>query len=491
MEQLRQETRTTVGITSRLEQPAWYWAIAVLLVGFYVATSLYIASRRPLWLDEIFTAICTRRPDLGTLWKLLSESAEQVPVGYFLITRPFDQWFHHADFALRVPSALALGVGMGVIFDTVRRLTNGLYGLIALSFLGTSLATYYGYEARPYSLCFMLAAVILWQWIFTNDDSIGAACAFGTMFFVGVTIHYYFLFCLTPFGLFALAHRRVFHPKVVAAVAGIAAALAVLYPQVAASRSLVSGSFVSWAEPSMKGLYSVYLEFFPLALFPLVLIVTGVAFAGRSRQRVVQAMGAGERVGWLFLTIPIVVYIVARLVTHFFYNRYMIGTIPGVVVAVSCLCFRYCREAKYLSLALLVILGAFGIKQQLFAVGNTAHIPAFGDPAERSGAMISLEDSLLRDGKRQITVAAGPGANLLFLESWYYSKHPELYSMVSGVWGLSHYVPLHNQTFEGVVANARQTALVNPTPEFIEALEHAGLHVKTRFARPLHVVYLE
>ena len=147
------------GVVSRLLQPAWYWSLAFLLAGFYVVTSLYISSHRLLWFDEIFTAMITRLPDVHAIWKALSETADSTPPLYFLITRIFDQMFHHADIGIRVPSALALGAGLLVTFDIARRLTDGLYGLIAMSFLTTSFVTYYGYEARPYALYFMLAAI--------------------------------------------------------------------------------------------------------------------------------------------------------------------------------------------------------------------------------------------------------------------------------------------------------------------------------------------
>jgi len=141
------------------------------LAGFYVATSLYISFHRLLWFDEVFTAVTTRLPNVQTMWKALSESSEQIPPLYFLITRMFDQLFRHADIGLRVPSALAFGFGLLVTFDIARRLTDGLYGLIAMALLTTSFVPYYGYEARPYALYFMLAAVALWLWIFTKDES--------------------------------------------------------------------------------------------------------------------------------------------------------------------------------------------------------------------------------------------------------------------------------------------------------------------------------
>ena len=56
---------------------------------------------------------------------------------------------------------------------------------------------------------------------------------------------------------------------------------------------------------------------------------------------------------------------------------------------------------------------------------------------------------------------------------------------------LQKYAPLKVVWVKEIVANARQTAVIDPEPAFAEALEKAGLHLKVRFAKPQYVVYLE
>src|SRR5665213_2779833 len=129
-------------------------------------------------------------------------------------------------------------------------------------------------------------------------------------------------------------------------------------------------------------------------------------------------MNAEERVGWLFLAIPPAAYVLAKLVTHFFFNRYMIGAVPGIVVAVTCLCWRHFRESKYLSLALLIVLAGSGVGEQLLTLSRLDHIPAHGDHQLRTRQMLALEDTLEREGKRHFIVTS----NLLFVEAQYYSK---------------------------------------------------------------------
>jgi hypothetical protein len=72
--------------------------------------SLCCSAHCLFWRDEIFTVTISCLRDRGVVWKTLCEGTEEIPPFYVLITRSFDMLFGHADFGVRVPSALALGV---------------------------------------------------------------------------------------------------------------------------------------------------------------------------------------------------------------------------------------------------------------------------------------------------------------------------------------------------------------------------------------------
>src|ERR1700685_2800852 len=108
----------------------WSFVAAAMLACFYLVTSLYIASHRLLWIDEVLTALTTRLPGYAETWRAFSRGADGLPPTYFMLMRPFDALFQHSDFGLRVPSALAMTAGMLLTFDCARRLTDGLHGLI-------------------------------------------------------------------------------------------------------------------------------------------------------------------------------------------------------------------------------------------------------------------------------------------------------------------------------------------------------------------------
>jgi hypothetical protein len=318
-----------------------------------------------------------------------------------------------------------------------------------------------------------------------------AAAAFGAVFLIGGAVHYYFLACLAPFAILALSQRRIFHPKVIAAAVGAMGSLAVLYPQVASSLSKVhGGAYPAWALPPAIQLHTVYAGFFPAAIVPLVILAIGVAVLGKTREHLVKPMSEGERVAWLFLIIPVPIYIAAKLVTHFFVDRYMTDVVPGVALAASCLVWRYCRGSKYLLPAILVLVGGFGMFQQLLTARHVHHIDAYGDHQERTREMLAVEDALKRDGKSRFAFSN----NLQFVEAWYYSKYQGAYGLYwpvpMGALTLEKYAPVKFVTVSDIAANAAQTAVIAPDNRLLAELERAGLHPKIHFTEP-YIFYLE
>ena len=484
-----------------MDRPPGYWTAAFLLAAFYLATSLYISAHRLLWYDELFTVLVCRLPSLGTMWSALSQGADQTPLLYALVMRVSDTLFGHSDIGVRVPSAVAMAAGMLVVFDAARRIAGGACGLAAMAVLSTSFVMNYGFEGRPYALFFLFASLALWQWVATRDESWKAACVFGGIVLLGMSTHIYFVFTLAPFGIFCIARRRWLHPKLIAGAVGVACGLAAAYPIIAGSMAAVKANAVSsWAHPTAKALQGVYGEFFPLSAVPLAATVILLACFARRRSLAVPDMGDGERLAWLFLSIPLACYIAAALVTDFFYNRYMIGTVPGVAVGVTCMLWRHCREARFLVLAVVLLFAGFGAREQWLRARLVAQIQpasALGDEGDypyddhqaRVRTMLEMEPMLRSEGK---TLVAYTGS-LLYLETWFYSKNRSTHALYWPwkPWIISRYVPLRYLSLEDIVANARHIALVSPDPELIKELEEAGLRARTRVDSPLNVVYLE
>jgi hypothetical protein len=502
-----QEPRTSQPLqlqqTSRWLAPA----VAVLLAAFYFATSIYIASHRLFWFDEFFTIRIAQLPSWTMIWTALSHAADSLPPFYYMLVGAFMALFGHSELAARLPSALAMIAGLLLTFDCARRLTDGLHGLIALSVLTCSFLPYYGYEARSYAMYFMFAALGFWLWT-RMASSLRAAVYFGAALLLGVTMHYYAVMCLAPYALWEVLRwkpGRRFSAKLIAGAVGVAVPAALLSPLILSfSRKFSSGY---WNRPSLAELRAIFPQLFPDALLLLALIVVWIVLSSfDQKDDFVQPMEEREAIGWLFLTIPLIGFVLAELGTNAFFSRYFICVLPGVAVAFACLLWRNFRKNWRVAVGIFLLVAGWGMWKQIAVVQHPETVEATG-----IREFLSLEPALRGEGKRYI-VFSPP---LIFSEAQYYSSHPDDCILLlppdfqpqpvppSGMpaapdpylhqrllLNLSQFYPMQFWQLYNLKAYAPEVALIEPSLDVLEALQRSGVQVQVRSAAPLRVVYL-
>ena len=100
------------GTGQRVSTPTlWSFTVAVLLAAFYAATSVYIASHRLYWFDELFIVRIAQLPSIATMWQALGHASDTMPPGYHLLMRIVGRGFGYSEVAMRLPSALAMARG--------------------------------------------------------------------------------------------------------------------------------------------------------------------------------------------------------------------------------------------------------------------------------------------------------------------------------------------------------------------------------------------
>lgn len=484
------------------ETRVWMIAAAGLLAGFYFVSSLYIASHRTFWFDELFTLHIARLPNWTAIWSALANGVDALPPPYYLLVRAFDSLFGPGDVAARLPSALAVAVGLLVIFDCGRRLMNGLHGLIALAVATCSFLPYYGYEARSYAMYFMLSAVAFWAWTYNGERQNWATFLFGASFFAGVCFHYYFAMCLVPYVLWEALRWKPGHrpsSELLAGIAGTIIPVVLLSPFILSFSRKFAGGY--WNRPTFLELRVIFSQIFPDGLLLLTLIVLWIVVAGwDNRQETTLPMQSMEAIGWLFLTVPLVAFLVAEWKTNAFYSRYFIGVLPGVAVSFAFMLWRHLRKATQVSMGVFVLLAGWGIAQQLTVIRHP-------DKVEGTGIreFLQVESSLQLEGKRYL-VFSGP---LLFLEAQQYASHPEQVVLLlpsdfnrAPTAGpdpylhqrlevnLSQYYPMQFWTVDDLRRHQSQSALIDPDDGALRDLRQAGIHVDRRFAMPIPVDYM-
>ena len=486
MREVLEEGRTNTPVAHRSVQRIALVA-AIALIAFYFATSVFIALRRPFWYDEVFSALIARLPDWSTMWRALAAGVDSMPPGFYLLVRLSESILGPSDFAARLPSVLALTVGLVITFDCARRLTDHLHALAALALLAGSLLPFYGYEARPYSLYFMFVALGLWLWLNTPDNKL-SSLAFGLVAFAAFTIHLYSALSLVPYLAFEMVRdRRLRVPsaKLIAGAAGVVAGLVLCSRQVLAFKQL---SHQFWALPSFPALLHLYDDYFPfvLAILAAALLLGAWSREGQSTLR--EPTSSGERLGWLFLLIPVAGYIAAKLVTNAFYNRYFIGMLPGVAVATACLSQRIFRNRPATAAAVILVALVCGVGKQ---VSSTSHPETIEPPfpknaASRLSHLLSLEPALLQEGKTEIVLRAD---DILGLEARYYSKRPGVYAFlvepdieVTGQINqrLAKFSPMRFWSMDQLRSHAKEIALVDPSQKTLDWLNASGLQIKPR-----------
>lgn len=502
-------TRVGASVPGSWREEAGRWAkalpvtsltAAVILAVFYFFTSLYIASHRLYWFDELFVIRIAKLPSLTAMWQCLAQASDTMPPGYHFFMRIVGHAFGYSELAMRLPSAAGLVIGLLLTFDCTRRLTDNLHGLLALSLLTCSLLPYYGYEARPYALYFMLSALALWIWVCTSRTSTRYALVFGAVLFLAVTIHYYAALSIVPYVLWDLLQRnsdKQCSQKTLAGISGIVLAGAFVAPLALAYSRQFGAHF--WASPSLFRLREAFLELFPAGMFLLALMTIWIVLShSRNGGDIVTTRHSAESLGWLFFTIPIFGFALAELKTNAFLIRYFVGALPGIALAFACLVSRRFSRNYHVSAGVVALLMLFGIAEQWSTVLHPERVDPFGQQTI-TRQYLELESSVFAEGK-QFVLFDNP---MLFLEAVHYSHRPEQCGLLLGIndrderptvriqANLAQFSPLHIWKLDDLRLHAGQTALVDPRPELLDALGHAGLKISVRISSPLEVVYLQ
>jgi uncharacterized membrane protein len=463
------------------------WALwtAAGLIAFLLISSLWIGYRRLGWYDEVVVLTIARLPTTNSVFKAIGASASSLPPFYFLLVRFFDHLFGSTDGAARIPSALAMAAGMVVTFDCARRATNNLHALAAVALLTCSCLPYYGYEARPYALCFLLSAIGFWLATHPHGDRKPPAVLFGLTFFAAFCFHYYTALCLVPYAVLEASAWRPFRrpsAKLIAGVAGIFCGVAACAPFMMAARRFSHGF---WSPASLTGFQNVFTEVFPSALLAGAVVVAGLALLpGRGEIKLVPMLPI-ERLGWLFLLIPIAGFGLAVTVTNAFVSRYFIIVLPGVAVAFACTLWRRFEGRPTISaaiVAVMLILGA-GPQARLTARPDLVRPPLSPEASEILKVMLALESKLLAEGKTAIVLSA---SETLAMESPYYSRNAKAYVLLNGETtmlsrahqDIARFCPMTFWSVADVRANASRVALINPPDVVLAELMKAGFRLE-------------
>ncbi len=131
---------------------------------------LYGLSNQSLWFDEVCSWHTAMKPTAAGIWSGDLQWNMYPPLYGFLL-RAAIEIFGSAEWALRIPSAIAGIAAIPLMYFVGARIFSDAEGLIGAGFTAFSMFTlYFAQEARPYAilLCSLLAAVLSWTYVYES-----------------------------------------------------------------------------------------------------------------------------------------------------------------------------------------------------------------------------------------------------------------------------------------------------------------------------------
>jgi hypothetical protein len=356
---LRTVLRRSHSALAAIEQ-RWPYLLALIILLF-LAVTLVLDAKRPLWNDELFTFYISGQPSLQGVWKALLTGAEQLPIFFFVFVRLFTGVFGNSPIAFRLPETLGFLVMNISTFTFVRRRVPASYGLVAFLFPAVTDAYYFAYEARPYGLVMGFCGLAMLCWQSAAEDLRRPLSVIGTAVFLAcaVNCHYYAVLLLFPFGLAEVVryiNTKRFDWAMYFAIVFPLFTLLLSLPLIRAS-SKYSSHF--WAKPSWTSMISFYSNLLiPAALALMLFTLVSGFFIYLREDRGPELMWKprarphefGIALG--FVALPIVAICLAKFVTGAFTSRYAIYSVIGLSILLSWSLARMGRFDRVLGLVL-------------------------------------------------------------------------------------------------------------------------------------------
>jgi mannosyltransferase len=372
-----------------LRNPVALTAVLVALAAACVARLWLIPLSSSLWVDEIVTTFVVRFPHDASF-----DIAPQVPESvYYWLPRLSWAVFGHAEWALRLPSVLAMGAALFFVARIAMRVIDRRAGWLAFFLcLTLSVLDFLAIDARPYAFGLATASAGTWFLVRWLDDSRwidGIAFALSAALLWRIHLLYWpFYLVYGSYALARIARRdtRVPVARIIAVFAVIAAALLPV--------ALIAVGRLHGAETHAFSPLPKFRQFYYMIHVNVLLICGGGAWLlhvflkWRPSAAPVTVPGWVLMVGW-WLICPVSLFLYSLLSGNgIFVSRYVSLMYPGVALAATALAAQFLPAEGWKYAA--AVTGAIA----LFLMGQwSAKLPAHSPDDWRAAAALEKEIS--------------------------------------------------------------------------------------------------
>ncbi|MEO8129608.1 MAG: glycosyltransferase family 39 protein [Bryobacteraceae bacterium] len=333
------------------------WLLLALITVLYFAGTLAVASSRPLWFDEIFTAYLARLGSTTQLWSALAEATDVTPPLFNLITRTSVLVFGPTELALRLPAVAGFWLMGLCIFVFVRKRASILYAAAALLIPICIEAGVYASEARPYGLVLGGCGLALACWQAAADGSRRWAAIPGLALALAFTTscHYYgalFLFPLAAGEFVRTLERRKVDWMIWSAFCAVPLTLLGHLSWIRLAMTYSGGAWSMGGLGSLSATYSVILGSYAPVAFAGVALTAGMMISSRAKGLPVFTTTTSWETTAIAATIalPLLVLVVSRVTNGIFAYRYALPAVIGCAVAIAVVPLRTRHQTAALGL---------------------------------------------------------------------------------------------------------------------------------------------
>jgi hypothetical protein len=372
----------------RLVEATVRWVEDHKLLSFSIFSFFYFlgacgkASSKLFWFDELFSWYVAKLPSLSDIWNALYKGVDtNPPLQYFLIRA--SHWvFGTGELATRLPFIIGFWLALFFLFLLITKRCGSLIAYLSVIFLCLSGFYAYAFEARPYALVLACCCVSLFFWESAIEGRFRRLALLGLSLILNIALfsHYYAIFLFIPLMMGeayrSFRFRRVDWPIWIS----IAAGAVVLIPLAPIILTVIRRSEFFWAKPTW-GVFLKSIDWFfrdpALVCFYGVGCLLGVIKAVDS----LTPNKKNQRIGWnvpshewiavmILMMLPIIGYVIAKLVTNAFISRLFIPAAIGIAWGLALLYHRLLQGRLLITALLLAsLLGIFIAKQAADAQG--------------------------------------------------------------------------------------------------------------------------
>jgi Dolichyl-phosphate-mannose-protein mannosyltransferase len=471
-------------------------SLAVGLLTCFALSSLAIAARRPFGCDEIITVTLAHAATIKDVLAKFLLTFDQTPPLNAVLVKLLGSLFGWTELVARLPSLIFVTAGIAILFHRIKALTNGLFSLAALSVLLVTSLPVWAYEARPYALLFFASALALSFWTSPSQalskNDMRNSLLFGLAIMLGIFGHYYGVLLIVPFALEELLNRgvrKLFSFRLCCGIVGLGVGLAIHLPFIRAASRFRQVPF--WGKPSLFALQDSYVELLMPLILALACIVLLLACTSSRTGRFLDEQNPAERVGWLFVGIPIAGYVLARLVTHAFWPRYFVSFLAGFDLAFGCVLYRYYRNSPRAAMLVLAVAVPlfFGTAISHFLNARTPVVSKRAEESDFTDAMVPR----FRQEKKQFVLLPTLRS---YVEARYYAADPDMIRVLLPPdyprWFLEQNpIGIRYFSMNELRRYARQTALIDPPAAVLDKIQKFGFRIHWQVTGAIPTVYLE